>query len=347
MKRKILALIFFLLFVSCSNRPIGSPYAFGREEFVKDSMIVSNGKKGVISLFEKNYLQVQQSLISDDFVVDGDIFEICVFNSFPHPWIDYLKTQSDKNGFIVVKETLKIPYFGSVTLQKNTIEDAIEKIQKLITTEFPEAICTVQLKDRLNQRVEIQGMISRSIPLIEKNRSLYQLINHLQIGKEVSFYNSYVKRKGVILSIDLEKLILEGNLEEDLVLESCDVVYLADMRKAKIMVLGEVKKEGVVPMECSTIPLKEIIARAGGIQLSANKLFIQVIRGGMDHPKVYTLHYQDILRSPNDAMLLIQGDIVYVAATPIAEWNRLINQLLPSLTAYEFLHRGIQGVIIQ
>jgi len=71
-----------------------------------------------------------------------------------------------------------------------------------------------------------------------------------------------------------------------------------------------------------------------------------VIRGGMKNPKVYTLHYQHILKAPNESILLMQGDVLYVAATPIAEWNRLINQILPSITTYEFFHRGIQGVII-
>ena len=112
------------------------------------------------------------------------------------------------------------------------------------------------------------------------------------------------------------------------------------------MVLGEVKKEGVITLDHSKVPLKEVLAKAGGIELSADRTFIQVIRGSMDLPKVYTLSYQQILKAPNQSMLLMQGDILYVAATPIAEWNRLIQQILPSITTYEFFHKGIQGVII-
>ena len=148
------------------------------------------------------------------------------------------------------------------------------------------------------------------------------------------------------MAVDFEKLLIDGNLEEDLILNKDDVVFLADSKMAKAIVLGEVKREGVIPLEMGLTPLKEVIAKAGGITLQADRTFIQVIRGGMSHPKIYTLNYQQILKAPNDAFLLIQGDIVYVAATPIAEFNRLLNQLLPAITTYEFFHKGIQGVIV-
>ena len=43
-------------------------------------------------------------------------------------------------------------------------------------------------------------------------------------------------------------------------------------------------------------------------------------------------------------MLLIPGDIVYVAATPIAEWNRFVNQLLPTFIALDLVTKGIKSV---
>jgi len=43
-------------------------------------------------------------------------------------------------------------------------------------------------------------------------------------------------------------------------------------------------------------------------------------------------------------MLLIPGDIVYVAATPIAEWNRFVNQLLPTFIGLDLVTKGIKSV---
>ena len=39
------------------------------------------------------------------------------------------------------------------------------------------------------------------------------------------------------------------------------------------------------------------------------------------------------------------SDIVYVAATPITEWNRFISQLFPSFTAIDLFCRSMTGII--
>ena len=51
------------------------------------------------------------------------------------------------------------------------------------------------------------------------------------------------------------------------------------------------------------------------------------------------------MRLPTSSMLLMPGDIVYVAATPITEWNRFIQQIFPTLTGIELFRKGVAGVI--
>ena len=43
-------------------------------------------------------------------------------------------------------------------------------------------------------------------------------------------------------------------------------------------------------------------------------------------------------------MLLMPGDIVYVAATPITEWNRFVSQILPTLVGIDLIAKGAKGV---
>ncbi len=341
-------LIFSLILIAsgCSHRPMGNRMTYHQEEFFKDSLLINQGKKGIAKLLNFEWEKASFETRQEIKVSNGDIFSIYIYNLFPHPWIDALKTLSDSNQLVCIEDKLTIPYLGTITIQGLTLEQVKEKILSLIAHEFPEASAAILLKDRLFNRVEIAGIINSSFPILEKNQTLYQILSMLNFPKEVSLYNSYLKRDGKVLKVDFEKLMIDHQPDEDIPLKHGDFIYIADWRRANVMVLGEVRKVGVVPMDQSKISLKEVIAKSGGLELSADRTFIQIIRGGMSQPKIYTLNYGRILTAPNDALLLMQGDILYVAATPIAEWNRLINQLLPTITAYEFFHRGIQGVII-
>ncbi len=55
-----------------------------------------------------------------------------------------------------------------------------------------------------------------------------------------------------------------------------------------------------------------------------------MIRGNLQNPKIYVLSWDHIIHLPNDSLLLMPGDTVYVTEKPITQWNRFIDQLLPS-----------------
>lgn len=340
-------LVFFILvfFIACANRPIGSNKIYREEEFVRDSMLIIQGKRGICQLVGLPWKELQFESMDESQIVDGDILELKIYNTFFHPWLEVIHAQNEKGGFVIIDDHLYIPYLGKVSTLDLSLEELKKQVDLLLKKEFPSATCFIDIKDRLKKRIELQGAISQTLPLISKNRTLLNVLTPLK-GKEISFLNSYVKRDHQILPIDLQKLIEERDSQKDISLKEGDCIVLAEQKEAKIMVLGEVHKEGVYYFDSAKMSLKEALAKAGGILLSADRTFIQVIRGKMAHPKIYTLSYKNILRAQNDTMLVIPGDIVFVASTPIAEWNRLLNQLLPSITTYEFFHRGIQGVII-
>ena len=93
------------------------------------------------------------------------------------------------------------------------------------------------------------------------------------------------------------------------------------------------------------LSLREALTRAGGIPYTGDKRFIQVVRGNILRPKIYTLNWQHVMRLPTSSLLLMPGDIVYVAATPITEWNRFITQIFPTLTGIELFRKGMSGVV--
>lgn len=110
-------------------------------------------------------------------------------------------------------------------------------------------------------------------------------------------------------------------------------VRVSDFRGQKIYTLGEVKNPGVIPINDQPLNLADALALAGGINPdSANPKYIYVIRGNFTAPKIYWLD----AKTP-DRMLLAERfslqpkDILFVSSAPATRWNRVLNQLLPTI----------------
>jgi polysaccharide biosynthesis/export protein len=133
-------------------------------------------------------------------------------------------------------------------------------------------------------------------------------------------------------------------MSQNVVMRGGDKIYVADPSASTLMVLGEVGKVRVVDVPDGFMTLRKAIGEAGGILSSGDRAYIQIIRGNILHPKIYTLNWEHVIRLPSDSMLLIPGDIVYVAARPLSEWNRFVNDLLPTFIALDLITKGINSV---
>jgi len=124
------------------------------------------------------------------------------------------------------------------------------------------------------------------------------------------------------------------------VMKGGDKIYIADPSASTLMVMGEVGCESVLSVPHGFMSLRKAIASAKGIPYTGDKSYIQIIRGSIVKPKIYILSWEHVIHLPNDSLLLIPGDIVYVASKPLTEWNRFISQLLPSFSGMEVITRG-------
>jgi len=108
--------------------------------------------------------------------------------------------------------------------------------------------------------------------------------------------------------------------------------------QAKVFVMGEVHKPGSVKYQIEDgMTLAEAINDAGSFkEETVNPKGVFVIRQETINDKIPTV-YQLPLASVHSMLLAEQfnvrpRDIVYVTATPTTRWNRVLSQLIPSLT---------------
>lgn len=112
-------------------------------------------------------------------------------------------------------------------------------------------------------------------------------------------------------------------------------VRVIGFRSKKIYIMGEVMRSGLQPLTDSPISITDAINLAGGMDpRSADTSHIFVIRGDYSKPEVYWLN----ARSP-DALLLGENfrlknhDVIFVSTTGVARFNRIMDQILPTVQA--------------
>lgn len=330
--RSIISL-FLLPFVIFSCTPCGYKYCMeGAQEFVLDSYKISQGKFSILELEGEDvgclpccYLQEYEDCIDED-----DVLKIAIFHPSRKDLVEAVNSIGNSLGYRVVNGMIHLPGLDKVTIKGLTLDQAKAKIKALYLEEIANVDVFMEYATRLHSKVELTGAVRvPEIPINGRIR-LYEVLSLAGIAPDANLFKSYVVREGEILPVDLFKLLHEGDMSQNIVMRPKDKIYIATPMASSVMVLGEVGLAQVVPIPNGSISIREALAAAGGIPFTGDKRCIQVIRGNIINPKIYRLSWNHITYLPNDSLLLMPGDTVYISEKPITKWNRFIEQLLPS-----------------
>lgn len=336
-----------LALFGCTNPPYQGKEVLGASEFILDSYKIREGKFSILEMEGKSYQELPNEYLKEyeDLIQDGDVFRIAVYHPSRRDISEAVERIGNTIGYRVEGGKVLLPDLPAITIEGLTLDEARERIEQAYLQEIRDIEVFIAYKDRLERKVELTGLVQVSSLPVDGKMRLYEALATARVPPEANLYKSYLVRGLKPLPVDFNKLLKEGDMLQNVVLRGGDKVYIADKAASNLMVLGEVSKEGIVDLPAGSMPLREALAKAGGIMYTGDKAYIQVIRGNITRPKIYTLNWRHIIRLPTDSMLLMPGDIVYVAATPITEWNRFVSQLFPSFTALDLFCRGYGGLI--
>lgn len=97
----------------------------------------------------------------------------------------------------------------------------------------------------------------------------------------------------------------------------------------RVIVVGEVRKPGIVSVTNGTINLIEALALSGDLTTNALRNSIYVIRGDLRKPEVRSIDLTSIDAIAGTSMILRPNDIVYVQPREIDGFNKAVSEVTP------------------
>jgi polysaccharide export outer membrane protein len=137
--------------------------------------------------------------------------------------------------------------------------------------------------------------------------------------------------------LNFQGSLASGNRIAQILLKDGDSLQVPSALENPVYMLGELVRPGTLPLIHGNLSLAKALSDAGGIQgMSADARSIYVIRQGETARGVDVYHLD--ARNPTamvlaDRFQLNPRDIVYVDAGTLVRFNRVMNLLLPTVTA--------------
>jgi len=230
------------------------------------------------------------------------------------------------------------PYVGVVMAGGMTVSE----LRVVLTEELSAYIQDPQLDVRVvafrSKKVYVVGEVNNPgvLPLDDTPLMIADAIS-LSGGLTANAFNTgvNVSRDGVVHEIDLRALFEFADASQNLMLKAGDIINVPDRSQQKVFVMGEVKEPSSVDIVNGRLNLSAALGEVGGVnQNTANPSAIYVIRGSnRDNPQIFHLDGQYATGMLLAERFKMQAqDVVFVDTAGVSRWNRVISQLLPSIS---------------
>ncbi|WP_194091670.1 polysaccharide export protein [Vibrio hibernica] len=315
------------------------------------------------------------------YIGPGDILNITIWDhpELTIPAGSY-RSSSESGNWVHSDGTIFYPYIGTVKVAGKTVTQIRNEISKRLAHYIESPQVDVNVAAFRAQKAYITGEINHpgqqsitNVPL-----TILDAINGAGgLAMEADWRNVTLTRMGKEESISLYALMQRGDLTQNRLLENGDIIHVPRNDSQKVFVLGEVKEPKLLKIDRSGMSLTEALSSVGGInELEADTTGVFVIRGlkrggqianteqpdnqdtSIGHDRISTQGGSNEQDSPianiyqldiKDATALVIGtefqmepyDIVYVTAAPLTRWNRVVRQLLPTISGFNNLSRGL------
>ncbi|MES2150731.1 MAG: polysaccharide biosynthesis/export family protein [Pseudomonadota bacterium] len=239
-------------------------------------------------------------------------------------------------GFVVDHDGhVQFPYAGVLRLEGLTEEQARSLLAKRLARYFANPNVTLRVQAYRSKRIYVDGEVKapglqaiNDIPMtlteaLSRAGGLLPSADQSRIALE---------RGPRRYAIDLRELVQKGINPSHLLLAHGDLIQVHSRDESKVFVSGEVVAPKSLTMHNGRLTLNEALGESGGISpTTGDARQVYIVRKKEDGIHVYQLDARDTSAlAMAEAFELAPKDLVYVAASPMANWHRGISLLFPS-----------------
>ncbi|MFQ5848472.1 MAG: polysaccharide biosynthesis/export family protein [Candidatus Methylomirabilales bacterium] len=212
---------------------------------------------------------------------------------------------------------ISFPLVGDVQAAGMTAEELADYLTRRLTKKIRNPVVSVSLREVNSYRIYVLGSVGRPGVLASKSEvtvlQALALAGGIAPGTDLTL--AYVARGSERLDLDFRKLLMEGDLSQNILLKPEDVVVVPANPRNAVFVMGEVKNPGTFPLDReSQFTILKAVARAGGFSDFAKPSRTIIIREEGNRKQIIPADVDEIIENPQEAkdILLQPGDVVIV-----------------------------------
>jgi len=250
----------------------------------------------------------------------------------------------DPNGDI------DIPFVGKVKVEGFNINKVQNYLISVLRKYYKNPALQVEIQEYNSSKIYILGAVRNQLTINLDQKPIRLIDAAVQADYNPNAQDKLLGSKGLlrrdnqVYKINLNKTFQSTNSKENFYLKKDDVLFI-DRNSDSIQVFGEVSKPGIY-FPNNDFSLTELLSTSGLNKLTANAKKIYVIRE--DYSKFLKINVFELdVRNPVNLILgkrfkLQSKDIVFIPATRLVKWNRVISLLTPQTELFTSYNPIIQ-----